>query len=255
MKEKLLLVCNDDGIFAKGLDVLTDLVKPFGRVIVVAPEQGNSGMSHALTIKVPVRIRKVSEEENIVRYAVNGTPADCIKLAFSQILDRKPDLVVSGVNHGSNSSISVIYSGTMAAVIEACLYGVPAIGFSSVNYAPNQSFELVKAFGQQIINKVLAEGLKEGTSLNVNFPDISPDECKGIAICRQNKGRWVEEYEKRIDPRGRDYYWLTGNYKNDEPESEDTDEWALNHKYISIVPIHVDLTDYEEMESIKNWIF
>lgn len=255
MTEKLIFITNDDGINAKGIKSLIEIAKPFGKIIVVAPEVGNSGMSHALTIKTPLRLRKVSEEDGIVQYAVNGTPVDCVKLAFSQVLPAKPDLLISGINHGSNSSISVIYSGTMAAAIEGSLYNVPSVGFSSTSYDKNQSFEMPKAFGGKIVKKVLEEGLKKGTCLNVNFPDIKAEECKGIKIARQNKGRWVEEFDKRTDPRGSDYFWLTGYFENDEKESTDTDEWALNNNYISIVPVSIDFTAYSEIENLKTWNF
>jgi len=247
----LIFVTNDDGINAKGLQALIDIVKPFGKVVVVAPEEGQSGMSHALTVKTPIRLRKIEQKEGFEKYAVSGTPVDCVKLAFNQLLSRRPDLVVSGVNNGSNSSVSVVYSGTMGAAIEGCLYGVPSVGFSSLDMNSNQDFELAKRFCGTIVEKVLSEGISQGTCLNVNLPAIKADECKGVKICRQNKGRWIEEFEKRTDPHGGEYYWLTGSFENHEPESTDTDEWALNHKYISIVPIKVDFTDYASIETLN----
>ena len=253
MAERLIFITNDDGINAKGIKALIDIAKPFGKIIVVAPENGNSGMSHALTIKTPLRLRKVSSENGIEQFAVNGTPVDCVKLAFNQILPRKPDILISGINHGSNASISLVYSGTMAAAIEGSLYSVPSVGFSSNSYEQNQSFDLPKLFGGKIIEKVLENGLETGTCLNVNFPTIEGNMCKGFKIVRQNKGRWVEEFEKRTDPRGRDYFWLTGYFENDEKEALDTDEWALANNFISIVPVKTDFTDYSQFDSLKSW--
>lgn len=251
----LILVTNDDGIHAKGLEALIEIVKPFGKIVVVAPEEGNSGMSHAITIKTPLRIRSHKRNDNIDFYSVNGTPVDCVKIAMSQILSRQPDLLVSGVNHGSNSSVSILYSGTMAAAIEGCLYGIPSIGFSLLDYTSNADFSAAIPFGQRIIKQILASGLEKGTCLNVNFPVLPEHEIKGIKICRQNKGTWREEFEKRLDPRGFEYFWLTGYFLNEEPLSVDTDEYALANGFISIVPVSIDLTNYKELERLNGLNF
>lgn len=250
-KQPLILVSNDDGYFAPGLNALIDVVKDLGEVMVVAPEKGESGMSHALTIKSPLRTSLVSQNENLSVYKVNGTPVDCIKLASNQLLDRKPDLIVSGINHGSNSSISIVYSGTMGAAIEGSINNIPSIGFSLCSHDYEASFELAKLEARKIIEQVLMHGLPEHTCLNVNFPDIPANEFKGMKICRQAKGAWQEEFEKRTDPHGENYYWLTGAFKNFENGKTDSDEWALNNKYGSIVPVTTDYTNYAAIETLK----
>ncbi len=254
-RRPVILVSNDDGYKAKGIEALIEMVKPFGRIVVVAPEEGNSGMSHAITIKTPLRMKHRKRTDDVEMYSVNGTPVDCVKLAMSQIFTTPPDLVVSGINHGSNSSISIIYSGTMAAAIEGCLYDIPSIGFSLLDYEENPDFTASVQFGKIVVKNVLENGLSKGCCLNVNIPVLPADKIKGIRLARQNQGTWREEFEKRTDPRGVNYYWLTGYFHNEEPESTDTDEWALNNGYISVVPIQVDLTNYKEMERIKNWNF
>ena len=254
-RRPVILVSNDDGYKAKGIEALIEMVKPFGRIVVVAPEEGNSGMSHAITIKTPLRMKHRKRTDDVEMYSVNGTPVDCVKLAMSQIFKTPPDLVVSGINHGSNSSISIIYSGTMAAAIEGCLYNIPSIGFSLLDYEENPDFTASVKFGRAVVQNVLENGLSKGCCLNVNIPVLPADKIKGIKLVRQNQGTWREEFEKRTDPRGVNYYWLTGYFHNEEPDSTDTDEWALNNGYISVVPIHVDLTNYKEMERMKNWNF
>ncbi|HPE19374.1 MAG TPA: 5'/3'-nucleotidase SurE [Tenuifilaceae bacterium] len=251
-RRPVILVTNDDGIRAKGLHSLVEMVKPFGRVVVVAPEEGNSGMSHAITIKNPLRIRKHKRTDDVDFYSVNGTPVDCVKLAMNQLFKSQPDLLVSGINHGSNSSVSIFYSGTMAAVIEGCLYGIPSIGFSLLDFNPEADFSGAIEHGKPVVEMVLENGLTTGSCLNVNFPAISKDSIKGIKVCRQNKGTWREEFEKRIDPRGHEYFWLTGYFQNEEPKATDTDEHALSNGYVSIVPVSIDLTSYNEVVRLKS---
>ncbi len=251
-KRKLILVSNDDGIDAKGLAELIEIVKPYGDVFVVAPETGQSGMSHSISILTPLRAKCYEKSEHLTRYAVNGTPVDCIKLGMNQLLDRKPDLVVSGINHGSNSAISVVYSGTMGAAIEAAFYGIPSIGFSLLNHSSNADFSVVKANAHKIIEDVLENGLPKQVALNINFPAISPDEFNGYKICKQTMGVWKEDFEKRTDPYGGNYYWLTGLFDNYEPENTESDEWALKNNYASIVPVKADLTEYNTIEILKN---
>jgi 5'-nucleotidase len=253
-KKPLILICNDDGYRARGISELTQLASEFGDVVVVAPVTGQSGMSHAVTLNHPIRL-KISETCNAFpAYACSGTPADCVKIALNQIMDRTPDLVLSGINHGSNASVSLFYSGTVAAAIEACMNGIPAIAFSVDDHSPDADFRLAVKYARPIIENVLSTGLPYGTCLNINFPKITPEECKGVKICRQTIGVWKEEFEKRTDPQGHDYFWLTGEFSNDEPLAEDTDEWALKHNYGAIVPVSVDVTDYPSLEALKLWM-
>lgn len=253
-KRPLILVSNDDGYFAPGLEALIEVVKDLGNIVVVAPEQGASGMSHALTINTPLRASIVKQEDNFILYKVNGTPVDCIKLASSQLLDRKPDLIVSGINHGSNSSISVVYSGTMGAAIEGSINNIPAIGFSLCSHAYDADFTLVKKQARKIIEQVLKHGLPDYTCLNVNVPYIKEEDFKGVKVCRQAKGAWQEEFEKRTDPHGGSYYWLTGEFKNKENGSTDSDEWALNNNYASVVPITTDYTNHAAIDTLKTFL-
>jgi 5'-nucleotidase len=248
---KLILVSNDDGIDAKGLENLIEMVKPFGDVFVVAPERGQSGMSHSISLLEPLRTRKIKMGEELSIVAVPGTPVDCVKLAINQLLPRKPDLMVSGINHGSNSAISVIYSGTMGAAIEASLYGIPAIGFSVLDHSKNADFSLVVKYGPEIIKDVIENGLPAQVALNVNFPVIAEQDYKGIKVCKQTTGVWKEEFEKRTDPYGGEYYWLTGNFHNFEPENLESDEWALTNNYASVVPVKIDFTEYNTIQLLK----
>ena len=254
-KKPFILISNDDGVDAKGLAELIAVAKEFGRVMVVSQNKGESGMSHAITLTEPIYINKVKEEKDLVIYAINGTPVDCVKIAFNQLIDEKPDLLLSGINHGSNASISLIYSGTLGAAREGALQGVPSVGFSLLNHSKDADFSMVRHFLPSIISQVLENGIQAQSFLNINFPDIAQKEVKGIKICRQTKGVWQEEYDKRINPMGREYYWLTGAFDNFEPEAEDTDEWALKNNYIAIVPVQIDTTSYQELKRIKNWKF
>ena len=252
-RERLFLLTNDDGIHARGLASMIEVVRPNGKVFVIAPDQGQSGMSHAITVKFPIRIQKHKEEDGLVMYSCNGTPVDCIKLALNKLLNRMPDMILAGINHGSNSSSSVVYSGTMAAAIEGCLNGIPSVGFSLLDFSPDAEFKGVVGYADAIIENVIHKGLPEGTCLNVNFPVNHTNEIKGVKICRQNKGVWREEFDQRTDPQNRDYYWLTGEYINLEPEAGDTDEWALKNGYVSVVPVQVDFTSYESLVYLKSW--
>ncbi len=252
-KRPLILVTNDDGVNAKGIRSLIEMVKPLGDVIVVAPLEPNSGMSHAITVKVPLRYKQLEAYDNVKIYGCTGTPVDSVKLAMSEIVPWQPDMVVSGINHGSNASISIVYSGTMAAVIEACIYKVPAIGFSLLDFSSNADFSGAVKFGRRIVENALIHGIPEQTCLNVNVPAIPADEIKGVKVCRQAKGMWKEEFDKRKDPRQGEYFWLTGFFEDHENGSTDTDEWALSNKYVSIVPVKVDFTHYEQLEYFKNW--
>ena len=255
MEEKLILVTNDDGIHAPGLEALIQAVKKYGKVIVVAPSEGQSGMSHAITIKVPLRVHKVKNEteENVSRFICSGTPVDCVKLAISRLAEKRPDLIVSGINHGGNASASIVYSGTMAAAMEGCVNGIPSIGFSLLDISRDADFSAAQDIVGEVVEKVLAEPLPDGVCLNVNVPQVKRPELKGIKICRQTRGLWIEEFDKRTDPMRKDYYWLTGLFKNLEPGDRETDEWALANNYVSIVPVKIDLTSYETMKDLKSW--
>ncbi len=250
----LILVTNDDGITAKGIRTLIDVMLTIGEVIVVAPDRPQSAMGHAITINDTLYCDPVVMDENASHqeYSCSGTPVDCVKLATQQILDRKPDICVSGINHGSNSSINVIYSGTMSAAVEAGVEGIPAIGFSLLDYSPNANFEHCIPFVKNITKMVLKNGLPKGIVLNVNIPKLSFSEIKGTKICRQAKAMWVEDFQKRTNPQGRDYYWLTGEFVNQD-KGEDTDEWALDNGYVTIVPVQFDLTAHHFMQVLNSW--
>jgi 5'-nucleotidase len=247
----LILVTNDDGITAPGLRFLIGLMNEIGEVVVVAPDAPQSGMGHAVTINEILYCDQIKVDEGPqIEFKSSGTPADCVKFAVSMVLDRKPDLCVSGVNHGSNSSINVIYSGTMSAAVEAGVEGIPAIGFSLLDDSWNANFEPLKAAIKKIVLNVLANGLPDGVVLNVNFPKA--DSFKGIKICRQARANWVEEFDKRENPQGGVYYWLTGVF-TDMDHGEDTDEWALRNNFISVVPVQFDLTAHYFMQNLNSW--
>jgi 5'-nucleotidase len=250
-KRPLILIANDDGYRAGGLQALIESVRDLGDLLVVSPNEGQSGMSHAITAKVPLRIEKYLETPGLTIYTCNGTPVDCVKIALNKLVHRHPDLLLTGINHGANSSVSVLYSGTMAAAIEGCMYNIPAIGFSLSDHSNNADFNPYLPFVKNIAETVLKNGLPKGTCLNVNIPKIPVSDVKGISVCRQAKGYWCEEFDHRIDPGNKEYYWLTGDFFNEEPRAEDTDEWALKNNYISVVPTQIDMTCYKSMEKIK----
>lgn len=252
MQKPLILITNDDGIKAPGLRKLISLARGFGDVAVVAPDKPQSGMSHAITMSHPLRLQKIAEEEGYQEYSCNGTPVDSIKLGEQIVLGRNPDLVLSGINHGSNASVNIIYSGTMAAVIEATIDGIPAIGISLLDYSHDADFSHVDNYITAIIKNVLQKKLPKGVCLNVNIPTKSDQELKGIMVCRQAKGRWAEKFDIRTDPYKKDYYWLTGVFENGDASPE-SDTWALANNYISIVPVHYDLTAHHAIEEFKDW--
>jgi len=253
MKKPLILITNDDGISAPGIRTLISIMSEIGEVVVVAPDKPQSAMGHAITINNTLYLNKISSENaKITEYNCSGTPVDCVKLAVNEILHRKPDLCVSGINHGSNSSINVIYSGTMSAAVEAGIEGIPAIGFSLLDYDWNADFNQIKSFVKKIVSEVLKNGLPEGVVLNVNMPKLKESEIKGIKICRQAKALWAEKFDKRITPQGKDYYWLTGEFVNQD-KGEDTDEWALEHGYISVVPVQFDMTAHHTIQQLNTW--
>lgn len=244
-----ILITNDDGYLAKGINALIDAVAGLGNIVVMAPDSARSGQSSAITPHTPLRFSKVKEEENLIIYKCNGTPVDCVKLAFNQLFTIKPDLILSGINHGSNTAVSVHYSGTMGAVIEGCIAEIPSIGFSLDNFKADADFSSTTSYIQTIVKDVLNNGIPKGICLNVNFPAV--EKYQGVKICRQTDAVWKEEYDKRIDPFGGQYYWLTGSMYNREPEANDTCEWALANNYVSVVPCQIDLTAHHYIEQLK----
>ncbi|MFL2625898.1 MAG: 5'/3'-nucleotidase SurE [Flavobacteriaceae bacterium] len=254
-KRPLILVTNDDGITAPGIRTLINVMNSIGDVVVVAPDSPQSGMGHAITINETLYCKKEKINHGPqVEYSTSGTPADCVKLAVHELLDKKPDLCVSGINHGSNSSINVIYSGTMSAAIEAGMEGIPAIGFSLMDYNWDANFNPLKKYVKKICSTVLKRGMKKGVVLNVNFPKTENNTIKGIKICQQAEANWVEKFDKRQSPMGKDYYWLTGEFINYD-KRKNTDEYALSKGYISIVPVQFDLTAHNYIDELKNWEF
>lgn len=247
----LILVSNDDGIQAKGLHELIKFLSPLGELIIMAPDSPRSGSGCALTVTQPVHYSLVRKEVGLALYKCTGTPADCIKLAMNTVVDRKPDLVIGGINHGENSAVSVHYSGTMGIAIEGCLSGIPSIGFSLRDFSKDADFSPCEKYVKSICQKVLMEGLPELTCLNVNIPAVR--EPKGVKICTQTIGRWKKEYEPCAHPKVGNYYWLSGEFINEDPDNEANDLWALDRDYVSIIPTTVDATHYQFMETLKNW--
>jgi 5'-nucleotidase len=240
----VILVTNDDGIAAPGLRSLVEAVKDLGHVIVVAPDSPQSGMGHAITIGKPLRLYRVQVFEGIDSWQCSGTPVDCVKLARDKILHRKPDICVSGINHGCNHSINIIYSGTMSAAMEAAIEGIPSVGFSLYDFNYDADFTVSKEVAHTITKRMLEKPLPEHTLLNVNIPKVKPSEFKGIKLCRQAYAKWKEEFDHRVDPRGKDYYWMTGKFMNLD-KGDDTDVLALQNGFASVVPVKFDLTDMQ----------
>ena len=256
MKRPLILVTNDDGISAPGLRNLISVMNEIGEVVVVAPDSPQSGMGHAITINNTLRCTKIKLDNGPqTEYSCSGTPADCVKLGVHEILKIKPDLCVSGINHGSNSSINVIYSGTMSAAIEAGIEGIPAIGFSFLDYSWDADFSQIRPFIKKIALSAIKNRMSKGVVLNVNLPNLNFENIKGIKICRQAHAYWIEEFDNRYDPTGMEYYWLTGKFVNKDVKSKNTDEWALKNGYISIVPVHFDMTAHNYINELEKWKF
>lgn len=253
-EKPLILVTNDDGINAPGIRTLIDVMNTLGEVCVVAPDSPQSGMGHAITINDTLYCNrlKTAADAAQIEYSCSGTPVDCVKIAVNEILKRKPDLCVSGVNHGSNSSINVIYSGTMSAAVEAGTQGIPSIGFSLLDYSLEADFNPTKKYIKSIAAQCLKNGLPKGVVLNVNFPKLSEEHIQGFKVCRQANAHWEEKFDKRTNPLGRDYYWLTGEFVNVDT-GKDTDEWALKNGFISVVPVQFDLTAHHAIAEINNW--
>ncbi|MFV0366240.1 MAG: 5'/3'-nucleotidase SurE [Mangrovibacterium sp.] len=252
MERPLILISNDDGVRAKGINELAKALKEFGDIVVIAPDSTMSGMSSALTSEKPLRASLLQDEESFRIYACNGTPADCVKLAFNGLLNKTPDYVISGINHGANTSVSVIYSGTVGAALEGCIHGVPSIALSLCSHDADANFSLMLPWVKRIFIQVLQNGLPKYTCLNVNFPDGN---IEGLEVCRQAEGKWENEMEQRINPRGKPYFWLTGQFNNLEVSSKDTDLFAIEKQRASVVPIKVDMTDYDFFNNLRSWDF
>ena len=251
----VILVTNDDGIAAPGIKALVEAVKELGRVVVVAPDKPQSGMGHAITIGHPLRMHKVEYIDGVEAYTCSGTPVDCVKLAVDKVLHRKPDICLSGINHGANHSINVIYSGTMSAAIEAAIESIPSIGFSLLDYSVEADFTASKVYVKKIVEQVLKGKLDKHFTLNVNIPAVDESLIKGIKICRQAYAKYVEDFIERKDPHGKKYYWLTGDFVNFD-KGKDTDVWALKNNYVSVVPVQFDLTNYTLKKQIESkWKF
>jgi len=252
-KRPLILVTNDDGITAPGIRTLIEVMNEIGDVFVVAPDRPQSGMGHAITVDNVLHCNSITIDDGPqIEYSCSGTPADCVKMAVNNILNRKPDLCVSGINHGANSSINVIYSGTMSAAVEAGIEGVPAIGFSLLDFNWHADFEASKKYIKEIALSVLENNLSEGTVLNVNIPNLPAKEIKGIKVCRQANGNWKEDFDKRTSPNGKEYYWLSGEFVCKD-KGEDTDVWALDNGYVSVVPVQFDMTAHHMIQKLNTW--
>jgi 5'-nucleotidase len=248
MYKPLILITNDDGDTAKGIQVLTKIMQKLGDVIVMAPDGPRSAQSNAITVTHPIRYKLIEETEGLTRYICTGTPTDCVKLALNEAVLRKPDLIVSGINHGSNAAVNVIYSGTMGAVLEGCENRINSIGFSISDHSFQANFSQFEKYVFEISKKIIEKPLPAGICLNVNAP---VGEIKGVKVCRQCDGQWTKEFAKRFDPVGRTYFWLTGEFTNFEPEATDTDEWALANGYVSVVPTKIDLTAHEFLAQLN----
>lgn len=248
----LILISNDDGYHSAGIRKLADIVKPLADVLVVAPEHARSGYGCAFSATDYLCLKRRHNMGDTEVWSCSGTPVDCVKIALDQLCaERRPDLIVSGINHGDNSSVNNHYSGTMGVVKEGCMKYIPSVAFSSCYYEEDANLEPLRPYIQNIIRRVLTDGLPKGICLNVNFP--ARETFEGVKVCRMTKGRWVNEIVKEHHPRGYDYYWVVGEYHNDEPEATDSDQWALHHGYVAITPTHIDVTAYEFMDEVKGW--
>lgn len=247
-----ILITNDDGIHASGIKALIEAAKPFGDLLVVAPDKPQSGMGHAITIHDPIRLSKDNSYSGVEAYACSGTPVDCVKLGIYELLGRKPDLILSGFNHGENSSTNVLYSGTMSAAIEGAMEGVPSFGFSLADYAPDANFTAAQHYAQKLLTHFFIKGFESSICLNVNIPKLPLEQIKGIRFCKQAHAYWADRFDKRQDQFGRTYYWLTGEFA-DLDQRPDTDLHALKEGFVSVVPTHFDLTAHGHLPYFKSW--
>ena len=252
MSELLILITNDDGYSSKGIKALINAVKNLGKILIVAPDSPQSGMGHAISVNKPIRCYKTNFFDSVEAYCCTGTPVDCIKMGLYLLKDKKPDLILSGINHGSNVSTNILYSGTMSAAVEGALSGIPSVGYSLTDYSDDADFQYSEKIVQIISKKVIKEGLKKGTCLNVNIPNIKENQIKGIKVCRQGRAFWDDTFDHRKDPLGKDYYWLTGSFSSKE-QAIDTDINYLENNYVTIVPTQFDMTCHNSVDELKNW--
>lgn len=250
-KKPLLLISNDDGVAAKGLNELIRTLKGIGEIIVMAPDTPRSGYSMYFTTDNTIHYELVRQEKDLTIYKCSGTPTDCTKLGLFELSTRKPDMVIGGINHGDNSAVNEHYSGTMGVVKEGCLKGIPSVAFSLCDHEPDANFKPMLPYVRRITESVLEKGLPRGVCLNINFPNIL--EFKGVKVCRQTDGDWVNEFVPCLHPTRDHYFWVTGEYQNFEPEAEDTDHWAMDHGYIAITPTTIDVTAYKFMDELRSW--
>lgn len=251
-EKPLILITNDDSISAGGIQALVEAMKPLGDILVVAPDKPQSGMGHAITIHDPLRLKPSTQFEGIESYTCSGTPVDCVKLAIYEIIKARPTLLVSGINHGSNAATNVLYSGTMSAAVEGAIENIPSIGFSLLDYSADADFTAAAHYATIIAKGVIDNGLQPGVCLNVNIPKGKMEDLKGLRICRQGKAFWEDSFDKREDPFGGEYYWLTGAFTSTDKGS-DTDLWALENKYVSVVPTHFDMTAHHLIATLNEW--
>jgi 5'-nucleotidase len=248
-KKPLILVTNDDGVHAPGINQWIEEIRSLGEIVVIAPDGARSGMSGAITAVNPIRLQLLKKEDDLTIYSCSGTPVDCVKLGINKVLDRKPDLLLSGINHGSNAAICVLYSGTIGAALEGCVCGIPSIGVSLCDHSPEADFIQAAKHGRRVAEKVLLDGLPKGICLNLNVPKGS--DVKGLKVCSQTKGYWAKEFLLAKDQTGQTIYWLTGDFVNEEPDNEQSDEWALAHGYAALVPLQIDLTAYHFLKEMN----
>ena len=261
MTRPLILISNDDGYQAKGINQLVEMVCEYGDIIVCAPDTARSGMACAFSATIPLTLTLQHKEAGLEIWSCNGTPVDCVKMALSELCPRKPDLVIGGINHGDNASVNTHYSGTMGVTMEGCMKYIASIAFSLCDHHADADFKPLEPYIRQMVQRLLAKGLPQGVCLNVNFPllpKVTGDHpettgYKGVRVCRMARGTWGNEVTRCHHPRGYDYWWMVGHYQNNEPEAEDTDRWALDHGYVAITPTRSDVTAYEAFENLKDW--
>lgn len=251
-KKPLILISNDDGFRAKGINCLIDMLRDIADILVCSPDSARSGYACAFSAETPLRLQLQRKEPGLEVWSSNGTPVDCVKLALHSLCpDRRPDMIIGGINHGDNASVNTHYSGTMGVTMEGCMKYIPSVAFSLCNHDPHANFEPLRPYVRKIVKRVLNEGLQKGVCLNVNFPIA--DTFKGVKVCRMAYGTWGNECVRTRHPRGYDYFWMVGSYTNDEPEATDTDNYALTHGYVAITPTHMDVTHYEALQKLKTW--
>lgn len=251
IKRPLLLISNDDGYQAKGIQELVKMLSDYGDILVCAPDSARSGYACAFSCTTPLTLTLQEKRPGVEVWSCNGTPVDCVKMALAELCPRRPDMVIGGINHGDNGSVNTHYSGTMGVVLEGCMKYIPSVAFSLCDHRNDADFEPLRPLIRQVTERVLSDGLPQGVCLNVNFPLV--ETFKGVRVCRMAKGTWGNEVTKCHHPRGYDYWWMVGTYTNDEPESEDTDNWALNHGYVAITPTQIDVTAYSALDLINSW--